>query len=142
MTKGQLSKEIDTINYPIEAPRDYIGASSIGSPCMRQLWYEFKQFPKEEASNKTKRTWEIGKRLEALVILWVQLAGKNVSLRSYYFLDEEFPYFQGHLDGLILNYEGEPVEILEIKTAKDASFNQFVKNGLKKWQPKYYDQIQ
>ena len=41
-----------------------------------------------------------------------------------------------------MNKDNQPKEIIEIKTAKDGSFNQFVKNGLKKWQPKYYAQIQ
>jgi hypothetical protein len=50
------------------------------------------------------------------------------------------PYFQGHFDG-IMTWRKKRA-ILEIKTAKDASFKIFVKKGLKEWNPQYYAQIQ
>jgi hypothetical protein len=50
-------------------------------------------------------------------------------------------YFKGHIDAMWMEQEVAHA-IIEIKTAKDSSFNIFVKSGLKKWNPKYYAQIQ
>jgi hypothetical protein len=36
----------------------------------------------------------------------------------------------------------KPFAIIEIKTAKDASFMIFIKKGLKGWNPQYYAQVQ
>ena len=51
-----------------------------------------------------------------------------------------FPYSQGHFDAII--FLGSQKAILEIKTAKDASFKVFVNKGLKVWSPRYYAQVQ
>lgn len=142
MKNKSLAKLIDNLTYVSEPPRDYIGASSIGSECWRQIWYEFNEFEGLEVPNKTKRTWEVGKNLEILVIEWLEATGLNITNTWIDLRDDELPYFRGHVDALLMNKDNQPKEIIEIKTAKDGSFNQFVKNGLKKWQPKYYAQIQ
>jgi hypothetical protein len=135
---GALSRAIDAhISIEREQKRDYIGASSIGSDCLRQIWYEYKVF-KGSFDPRIVRIFEVGKRLEGLVVDWLFNAGFKVSEQQHPFFDAELPYFQGHCDGILET----PHAILEIKTAKDASFKQFVKHGLKKWMPRYYDQIQ
>jgi hypothetical protein len=135
---GVLSREIDAHgSRKIEQKRDYIGASSIGSDCLRQIWYEYNGF-KGTVDPRILRIFEVGKRLEGLVLQWLDDAGIKVNEQQHTFFDKEMPYFQGHCDG-ILEW---PPAILEIKTAKDASFKQFIKHGIKKWMPKYYDQLQ
>jgi hypothetical protein len=141
MTKNKLTKLIEkSQEKTIDDTRDYIGASSIGSDCLRQIWYQFKGIKAESVPTKMRRTWAIGKRLEGLVIEWIENTGIKIdkTLKTYHAKD--MPYFQGHFDGLL--FIGKKQAILEIKTAKDASFKIFVKKGVKDWNPQYYAQIQ
>lgn len=155
MQRGKLTQLIENNKHAEETPRNYIGASSIGSECLRQIWYEYKGEKGEEIPNKLKRTWDIGKILEKYVVDLLRQLGLNIltdDLQVYFgsdkdntfsmdwteFSDPMVPYFKGHCDGLILDYKA----ILEIKTAKDSSFKQFVNEGCKKWNPKYYAQLQ
>lgn len=139
MKNGDLSRAIDAhiTNERDDEKRNYIGASSIGSDCLRQIWYEFNGYT-GAIDSRILRIFEVGKRLEGLVVEWLIGAGFMVSEQQHTFHDSELRYFQGHCDGIL----EEPHAILEIKTAKDSSFKQFMKHGLKKWMPKYYDQIQ
>lgn len=159
MTKGKLSASIDAYHAKLDdgVSRDYIGASSIGSDCLRQIWYEFKGFKCDDVEPRLRRTWEIGRKLESLVINWALDTGYSLLtldrlatwrdpekasqnfLNVLHFVDKDYPFFQGNCDAV---FDVEPRAILEIKTAKDSSFNQFVKDGLLKWMPKYYAQVQ
>ena len=138
MTTGELTKIIEKYEYPIEEKRNYIGASSIGSDCLRQIWYEFTGQEGDRPLLRLKRTWDIGKKLESYIIELLQDAGITIHQDQLEVSDYELPYFKGHIDGYLIDLEA----ILEIKTANDASFNLFKKNGLKKWNPKYYAQLQ
>jgi hypothetical protein len=141
MKKNKLTKLIEKHQEKmIDEPRDYIGASSIGSECLRQIWYQFKGVKAENIPTKTKRTWAIGKKLEGLIYSWLKDAGAKVQIHDVTHHAKNVPIFKGHFDGLIVF--GEKTSILEIKTAKDASFKIFVKNGLKIWNPQYYAQVQ
>lgn len=125
----------------IKKTRDYIGASTIGSDCLRQIWYEFKGFEATQVPTKMRRTWTIGKVLENTILDWLSEAGLEI-LRSWPDLSaNDMPYFKGHIDAIWMK-KGKPFAILEIKTAKDASYMIFVKKGLRTWQPNYYAQIQ
>jgi len=139
--KDRLTKLIDKYQArDDDAPRDYIGASSIGSDCLRQIWYQFKGMKAEKVPTKFKRTWAIGKTLENLVVEWLVNAGVCVENNKQTYFATDMPYFQGHFDGIILIRKKRA--ILEIKTAKDASFKIFAKKGLRVWNPQYYAQIQ
>ena len=141
MSRDKLSKLIDLYQErDDDEPRDYIGASSIGSDCLRQIWYQFKGVKAEKVPTKFRRTWAIGKKLEGLVVEWLINAGVKVERNDYTYHAQDMPYFQGHFDG-ILTWRNNRA-ILEIKTAKDASFKIFVKKGCKVWNPQYYAQIQ
>lgn len=120
--------------------RQYIGASAIGSDCARKIWYEFKGFESQGVPSKTRRTWAVGKRLEGLVIEWLEESGAKIITTDETFHSEAVPFFQGHIDG-ILSLKNNDF-ILEIKTAKDASFNIFTKKGVMGWNKQYYSQLQ
>lgn len=141
MTRNKLTKLIEAYQARDEQePRDYIGASSIGSDCLRQIWYQFKGKKAEDVPTKFVRAWAIGKKLEHLVVEWLILAGVKVETNNFTYHAQDMPYFQGHFDG-IMTWRKKRA-ILEIKTAKDASFKIFVKKGCKVWNPQYYAQIQ
>lgn len=142
VSKNTLCKKIEKIQSRNDKKvRDYIGASGIGAECLRQIWYEFKGFEAEEVPTKTRRTWAIGKHLEGLILDWISDTGIEIQ-RTWPDLEAEgMPYFKGHLDSVWIK-KGKAFAIIEIKTAKDASFNIFVKKGLSAWNPQYYAQIQ
>jgi hypothetical protein len=140
---GQLASLVDRMEHTEEAPRYYIGASIIGSDCLRQIWYESTGQLSSGVPNRTRRTWKVGSILEHYVVGLLEEAGLKIERpneqNNYWSVcDKTHTYFQGHFDGVLV----EKKAILEIKTAKDSSFKIFIKSGCKKWNPKYYAQIQ
>jgi hypothetical protein len=139
--KGHLTKLIDAAILGEDAAspsRDYIGASSIGNPCARQTWYKFKNVAGEPIPRKLQRTFAIGKRLEGLVLDILVQSGLEIVRDWDEFCDREIPIFRGHIDAMLM----KPRAIIEVKTARNSSFNIFVKDGLLKWSPTYYAQVQ
>jgi hypothetical protein len=142
VSRDELSKKIEKVQSRDDRKtRDYIGASTIGSDCLRQIWYEFKGVQATEVPTKMRRTWTIGRVLEGTILDWLTEAGLTITRTWGDLVANDMPYFKGHLDSVWMK-NGKPYAILEIKTAKDASFLIFVKKGLKSWQPQYYAQIQ
>lgn len=144
MTRDILTKRIEKYQAQDSNDiRDYIGASIIGSDCLRQIWYEFKGTKAEQVPTKTRRTWAIGKWLERLVMEWLDDAGIELGvLQKKTLTSVLIPKFQGHVDTVWVGKSNKIKAIIEIKTAKDASFKVFVKKGVKIWDPQYYAQIQ
>jgi len=124
-----------------EEPRHYIGASSIGRPCVRSIWYSYQGAEEEPINPRSQVTFQIGKELESMILEYLKKSGIFIVSQGKFFQDSEVQEFQGHVDGVIV-LPDESRAILEIKTAKDSSYNQFVKHGLKKWQEIYYSQLQ
>jgi len=123
-------------NEPI---RNYIGASSIGHPCFRKIWYEFhKPELRDSPTARTLRIFEIGHAIEAVMIDLLRRAGIEVLVTDQIFTDKELPYLQGHVDGILPHED----MVLELKTCKDSSFKLFKKKGVKEWFPAYYYQAQ
>lgn len=119
-------------------PRDYIGASSIGADCNRQIWYELNGYIGSFDSPKTYLTFMVGKVIEEMLLMLLHEYGFLVSEK--WVLDNGI--IKGHPDAVLIDKEGSPHLIIEIKTAKDASFNIFKKHGLYRWNRRYYSQIQ
>lgn len=149
MPKISLSELIDRNSVSMFAQNhsndNYIRASSIGSDCLRFIWYEYKNtiINTDHIPPRVKRTWQIGNKLESLVLQWLENAGIDICSTQADLKDAELDYFQGHVDGVwTVSGKKTPIAIIEIKTAKDASFKLFVKNGLKKWNTNYYSQLQ
>ncbi len=130
------------LNHIEDERRKYIGASQIGRPCGRETWYRYQGIDGAPISAALRTTFEIGHRLEAMLLDYIELSGIDVERPSesnnYLFCeDAEIKVFQGHMDA-ILNQS----YVLDIKTAKHSSFNQFKSLGLKGWSPAYYAQMQ
>lgn len=124
-----------------EEPRRYIGASSIGKSCARSIWYNFKAYDADSTDPTLSLTFQIGKELENMILSYLMQSGIRAICLGRFFQDFKVHEFQGHVDGIIVLSPDERA-ILEIKSAKDSSFNKFVKHGLQAWQPAYYAQIQ
>ena len=145
MTTGVLTQLVDRAILSESddlQERKYIGASSIGSLCERAIWYRYNGHVPEALPAKQKRNFSIGKRLEGLVLDCIEQAGVKIARTWYDLKDAEIELFQGHIDAMWLAEDGSAKAILEVKTARDSSFNIFVNRGLKHWNPTYYSQIQ
>jgi CRISPR/Cas system-associated exonuclease Cas4 (RecB family) len=142
MTTGKLTKLLDSQPAPKEEPRKYIGASSIGSQCMRQIWYAYNGYEGEAITPRLARIFETGHLLERLVIKRLIDAGVSLTTNIPQYQDKELSFFRGTMDAVWHDNQGRSIAIIEIKTTNNSRFNQFVKNGLLKWQPSYYAQVQ
>jgi hypothetical protein len=143
MSVGKLTKKLNKAsNDNIEEKRDYIGASSIGHPCYRRIWFAINDYPQTIIAPRPKRILEMGKMLEGMIINWLREVGLIIQRIPFAVIDKQLTYFKGHYDALIVNKDGSPLYILEIKTAKDSSFSQFKSHGLKRWNEQYYAQVQ
>ena len=99
--------------HAMQDKRKYLGASMIGDECIRkvQLQYLGKD---PTVTAKQVRTFDIGHRLEDLVIHWLRIAGFYVITRDDN--DEQFGFatadgkIAGHVDGIIQAF---PKELLD-----------------------------
>lgn len=114
-----------------DEPRQYIGASSIGKKCNRAIWYGFKGTESSSLSPNIRIAFDIGKRLESLLLHYMEDAGliiihANDRNKYLWFKDSSLDVFQGHADAL-LHHDEIGTCILEIKTARSSSFAVFKK---------------
>lgn len=143
MTKGIITKLIDeSFNHEAEVPRDYLGASMIGNPCLRSVWYSYNKIPTEPFTAKQKRTFAIGSLLESFILSSIEFSGCKVLRFCEALQDKEIPELKGHVDAYLADSSFNPIAVLEIKTARDSSFKIFVNKGIKQWSPVYYAQLQ
>jgi hypothetical protein len=126
-----------TLAKQSDEPRNYIGASAIGNPCERAIWYGLNKPESKFIDPKLKLTFEIGKRLESLLL---DILSHSFALFNSEFKEKTYPLFKGTIDAIFRINDQD--YILEIKSANDSSFNIFKKKGVRLWYPEYYDQIQ
>lgn len=131
---------------PPDEKRRYIGASSIGNKCDRAIWYGYMGAESTQPPPSLKTTFDIGKRLEGMLLDYMELAGLNVvrgtpENNNLLLKDKEVPLFQGHCDAILITKDNGSA-IVEIKTANTASFSKFKTHGLIAWRESYYAQLQ
>ncbi|MCF3934322.1 oxidoreductase [Acuticoccus sp. M5D2P5] len=133
-----------------EEERTYLGASVIGDPCERKLWYGFRwALEAEKFSGRMLRLFETGHLEEARMIEWLRAIGINVTDR-----DEETGkqlaisdiggHFRGHLDGEAIGDPRAPmtVHVTEFKTANAKSFAEMKRHGVEVAKPMHAAQMQ
>jgi len=126
--------------------RCYIGASIVGNACDAVLSFNMRWFPNNEPSPKLKRIFRLGHILEDEVVkdlkekadvrVW-EKDGVTGRQHSY---EELGGHVVCHMDGHIEMDDGV-LRVLEIKSMNQASFNKFVKHGVKKSHPQYFSQV-
>lgn len=135
-----------------EPKRNYLGASSIGDPCARKLWYRLHGDHKESFTADTIRKFNDGHRSEDVMAAHLRLV-EGVELwthkpdgSQYGFMDGQF---SGHYDGVIHGILEAPktFHIWEHKATNEKKFEDLKKlktadekTALKNWDAVYYAQ--
>jgi hypothetical protein len=130
----------------LEAPRGYLGASSIGSECLRRIQWDWRK-PKDIKKAQTLRIFWRGHQFESYVA--AQFVKGGFDLRRG---DPECGFvqaegrFRGHCDGIFksgpkIDSFGWP-RLWEHKALGKTSWSAIEKHGLKKAKPEYYAQVQ
>lgn len=138
-----------------DAPRRYLGMSSIGQPCERRLWYSFRLAVREQFDAPTLWRFEDGFRCEDVMANRLRLV-PGVHLRT---VDprtgEQFGFadlgghFKGHADGLVTGLLQAPkaLHVWEAKAVNEAKLGKLAKlkaagekAALKQWDAVYWAQ--
>lgn len=127
--------------------RPHLGASQIGRPCSRQLWYAFRWCKKPSFEGRMMRLFERGQREEDILVSLLRKIGATVSThapatgKQYAFGDA---HFGGSMDGAAKNLPDAPKtwHVLEFKTHNIKSFKLLEKSGVKEAKPEHYSQMQ
>lgn len=122
----------------LEPPRNYIGMSGIGHPCMRKLWLDFHQPIPRRLNLKSFLAINDGHRHEEVMAGWLSLIdGVEITRRGE---EVALGNFKGHIDGVIIINGIEYV--WEHKQCNEAKVSAFKRKSLKEWDLMYYAQAQ
>ncbi len=154
------SDAIELISYEIDRAicekndtqpqRAYLGGSSLGGPCSRQVQYRYMQVKPDEDkmfSARTLRIFDMGHFIEDLLAKYIKEAGFD--LKTHDSNGKQFGFsvaneqIRGHIDGVIC---AGPVAmsypmLWECKSANSKKFNEFVRKGVAAANPTYAGQI-
>lgn len=129
--------------------RKHLGASVIGNPCSRALWYGFRWALIRKFGGRVIRLFNRGHLEEARFIALLETAGLEVWYENPNGGQFRFTHFGGHfgsaLDSVVRGVPGFDKKLpmyAEFKTAKDSVFNSIQKDGVRIAKPEHYDQIQ
>ena len=138
-------------------PRPYLGASSLGGPCDRQLWYTFRWVKRRRIEASGIRRIDDGHRGEKVLADWLRLVpGVDLSTEKEPGVQHHFEdiggHFRGNCDGLITGLLQSPkkLHVWECKIVNEQKFKKLgvlkntigEKNALKQWDFVYYVQAQ
>lgn len=133
--------------------RQYLGASMIGDGCSRKLAYSFHDTEKDAGAGfagTTLRMFDMGHDGEARMAEYLRRAGFTLQTHKddgkQIGIADCGGKFKGHLDGVIHAGPALPgltyPALWENKALGDGTFKKFKKEGLKKFKPTYYAQVQ
>lgn len=127
--------------------RPHLGASLIGRPCERELWYRFRWAKRASFDARMLRLFARGQREEAVFAELLRKAGATVVTedpntgRQYSFATG---HFGGSMDGAAVGLPDAPKtwHVLEFKTHSLKSFNELAAKGVKMTKPEHWAQMQ
>lgn len=137
--------------YYEQGHRNHLGASEVGEPCWRQLWYKFRWVKLERHSGRMMRLFNVGHSAEPRFVTY--LRGIGFEVREFDENGKQFRisgangHYGGSLDGMCkapARYElsEDLVLLLEMKTnATGTKYSDVEKLGLAKAKPKHFAQM-
>lgn len=123
----------------IKEKRTHLGASIIGDPCARKVFYQYHN-PKPITDGRILRLFETGNIQEDRLISDLEKAGISITHKQLSFNDADDPRFAGSLDAIV-NIDGVDY-VVEIKTHNEKSYNDLVKKGVKVTKAQHHTQMQ
>lgn len=128
-----------------EEQRTYLGASAIGSECLRKVQFDWKVESNHPA--RTKRIFARGHMFEEITVKAFAQAGfrieRGTPATGFSVANDTF---KGHADGIIV--AGPSVHeltypcLFEHKCLGSSGWKKLERDGLRKAYPQYYDQVQ
>lgn len=129
--------------------RPHLGASQIGHPCDRKLYYAFRWAVKPQHSGRIHRLFARGHREESVFEDLLRAAGITVvtvdpDTGKQYSFSELGGHFGGSMDGTGKGLPEAPKtwHVLEYKTHSAKSFAKLKKEGVQAAKPEHYAQLQ
>lgn len=127
--------------------RAHLGASLIGRPCARELWYVFRWATRAHHSGRLLRLFERGQREEEVFLAELRGIGCEVHAGDN---GEQFRvefcggHIGGSLDGAAVGIPEAPKtwHVVEFKTHGAKSFAKLTKEGVEKTKPEHWAQMQ
>lgn len=132
-----------------EGPRTHLGASEIGEPCHRRIWYNWRWCYFETIDARTHRLFNRGHKEEARFEEWLAKAGFHVLTRDpstgrQWRITGVQGHFGGSLDGVATlpqKYKCDMPFLLEFKTnGTGAGFSKLLSTGCEIAKPVHFDQ--
>jgi hypothetical protein len=124
--------------------RTHLGASQIGRPCDRELWYAFRWAGDRKFPGRVLRLFARGKREEDVFIGLLTKIGIKVSDEQAKISDVD-GHFGGSMDAILSclpGFETQIEAVLECKTANEKSFRNIELLKVQKGAPEHYAQMQ
>lgn len=129
--------------------RPHLGASLIGRPCDRDLWYTFRWATRPDFSGRMLRLFDRGSREEASFARLLRAAGVTVVTADPQ-TGKQIQYsvlgghFAGSLDAMLQGLVEAPKKwhVAEFKTHGAKSFAELTKKGVAESKPEHYAQMQ
>ena len=127
--------------------RPHLGASLIGRPCERQLWYTFRWVDSKKFDGRMLRLFETGQLAEARFTANLRRIGVEVHDVTpdgkQWRVSDLGGHFGGSMDGACVGLPEAPKtwHVVEMKTHNDKSFTDLVKNKVEKAKPEHWAQM-
>lgn len=129
--------------------RSHLGASLIGKPCERALFYDFRWVTRAKHEGRLLRLFETGQLEEARLVLNLRRVGATVlevdpDTGRQFRVQAHGGHFGGSLDGVAINLLEAPKtwHVLEFKTHSNKSFNELVAKTVRESKPQHFAQMQ
>lgn len=129
--------------------RQHLGASIIGDPCRRKLWYTFRGATRAKFPGRVLRLFETGQLAEERFANDLRAIGCEVitvdpETGEQFRVTDCGGHFGGSMDGALVGLPEAPARwhVVEMKTHNDKSFKALVKDGVEKSKPLHAAQMQ
>ena len=134
--------------------RPHLGASQIGTKCVRALWYQFRWAKPPEFPGRILRLFQSGHLQEPRIVNDLRNIGVEVydtnpydETEQIHFTDhhkETCGHFSGSCDGVAIGFPEAPKSwhILEIRTSNTSGFDRTRNKGVLESKPEHYAQMQ
>lgn len=129
--------------------RDHLGASLIGGPCDRAIWYHWRWATRAEFTGRLLRLFDTGNHAEARFVSDLRRIGVKVmdvdpDTGRQWVVRDEFGHFGGSMDAVAQGFPEAPQawHVCEFKTHGAKSYAALRKDGVEKSKPAHYAQMQ